>query len=171
MMHFMSTRQADLYSQGAHADIDRVQRGCGGDERRFRFGPPKAIWVTVSGTRIFPIISAFRPDAMDAVGRARPDVAVDIDPKAIGHAGIDNGECSARRQLPFGGDVERHDLMRALLIVRHARVGDIQDLLIGRKGKAVRFAKLVGRDRDTAALQVDAKTGRRPISLGALFPV
>ena len=122
---------------------------------RFRFGPPKARLVTVSGTRIFPISSPsgvmqWTPSA--ALVQMFPSTSTR---KPSGTPGSMTANVLRDESFPSAETSNATISWAPCGSCVMLEVGDVQDLFIGREGKAVRFAKLVSRNRQIAALWVD----------------
>ena len=100
---------------------------------------------------------AVRRDAMHAIAGAAPDVAVLVEPEAIGDAGRDRVKHPARRQTrAIVEHIEHADMAHRFRIELTAAFSDIEQALIGREGKAVRAGEIVGDQRQIAVARIEA---------------
>ena len=99
--------------------------------------------------------SPLRRDAVNAVARARPDVAVDIDAEAIRNSGGDFGDHAALAELAVR-DLEGPDVVRPVRVRPETGIGDVEQLLVGRKGEAVRAPEVVDDDAQRAVTRIEA---------------
>src|SRR4029079_2841099 len=108
---------------------------------------------------------------MDALGRARPDAAVDVETEAVEEPGGAGGEDLAAGEGAIGVDPEAPDVARAVRAVGGAGVGDIEETLVRREGETVRAHEVAGHDAHVACRRIDAiditsiDFHRRPMTL------
>ena len=125
-------------------------------KRRLRFGPPKTTFATRSGTSTLPmsVPSGSRQcTPSPALDQMRPSVSSRKPSKT---ALVQLGEDLAARQLAVVGDPEDADVLRPVLHMRGARVGDVEQPLVRRESEAVRAHEIVGGDADRSRAGVDA---------------
>ena len=144
----------------------------------FRSGPPKARLAGTSGVRMMPMLRAVGREHPGAARAGAKDPAVDIDLHAVGHAvgllGRHVGKDAPPDHVAGGVELDRVDVLGM------ARIGDVEDALVGREGEPVRVFELgdeavgpVGLDRDrprNAASSLSASGMRSPGSVNQMLP-
>src|SRR3954451_2567720 len=93
---------------------------------------------------------------MHAVAGARPDAPLRVEPETVEDGIGAVGEDLAARQLAVVRDPEDADVLRPVLHMRDAGVGDVEQPLVRREGEAVRAHEIVGDDADRPRPGIDA---------------
>src|SRR5579872_2068345 len=130
--------------RGMPADVEAIPRGAAETDigdlfRNGNLADESAIWR----------------DAVNAVARACPKVAVDIDPEAVRDSGRDLGEHAAFAELAVR-DLEGADVVRPVRIRPETGIRDVEKLLVGRKGEAVRAPEVVCDNSERAVARIEA---------------
>ncbi len=135
------------------ADVDRIERAGRRDEEAVAPRTPEAQVGHHLRHEDLAEPRAVRREAMDAVRRARPEIAGRIDTDAVGDADVDHAEHAVVPQC-FALDTEATDMGRRAVGVAGAGIRDVEDAFVRREGKPVRLEEVVDDAADLAALPV-----------------
>jgi hypothetical protein len=128
--------------------------------RRLRLRPPKVRFETVDGTSILPT-TARRIDAVHAVSRAAPDVAVLVAADAVGVARGHGVEHPALSQCAGLVDIEYPNVPNRVVREQEAGLDDVETPLVRRKAQAVGPSVIVGHHAQRTRARVQPVDPRR----------
>ena len=96
--------------------------------------------------------------AVHTVARAKPKVALDIDPQAIEQPDTGAGQqlTGALHRAAVGRQRVAAHIARAIGAVRHPGVDHVQEFFVGRKSQAVGLFHVINHNADLPALRIDA---------------
>ena len=117
----------------------------------------------------FPEPPAIGGNAMHAVARRGPEIAVLVHAHAVRATGRNGMENVAARQAPVGRHVEGADVAR-IVRVDAPGIGDVEARFIRTEGKAVRAVEIGQHGADMARMRIDAVdiAGQRLLAARAL---